>query len=181
MSVRAGSAQDFWFENEIKPHEPALRAYLHRKFPSFSDVDDVVQESFLKAFVAWQKGRLTSAKGFLFTVAGNMVVSLFRKRKFMADAPVNGSPPLHVLVDDADVFETVCSQDELALISEAIARLPSRCRQVLVLRLLQGRDCRNIAEELGIAEQTVRVLLARGLKRCAGFLHQRGIPAGEKT
>ncbi|MBI2498457.1 MAG: sigma-70 family RNA polymerase sigma factor [Opitutae bacterium] len=181
MSVRIESAQDFWFENEIKPHEPALRAYLHRKFPSFSDVDDVVQESFLKAFVAWQRGRLTSAKGFLFTVAGNMVVSLFRKRKFMADAPVNGSPPLHVLADDADVLETVCSHDELALISEAIASLPSRCQQVLVLRLLQGRDCRDIAGRLGIAEQTVRVLLARGMKKCVKLLCQRGVLPGEKT
>ncbi|MDD2765193.1 MAG: sigma-70 family RNA polymerase sigma factor, partial [Opitutaceae bacterium] len=119
--------------------------------------------------------------GFLFTVAGNLVVSLFRKRKFMVDAPVNGSPPLYVLIDDADVFEAVCSQDELALISEAIASLPSRCRQVLVRRLLQGRDCRDIAGELGIAEQTVRVLLARGMKRCGKFLHQRGVLPGEET
>jgi RNA polymerase sigma-70 factor (ECF subfamily) len=154
-------------------HESALRAYLRRKFPTFCDVDDVVQESLLKTFLVWQKGGLTSSKGFLFTVANNVVVSLFRKRKYISDTTVNDLPPLRVPVDDIDVFEAVCRIDELALISEAIASLPPRCRQVLVLRLLRGRECTDIAKELFIAEQTVRVLLARGMKKCSEFLRER--------
>lgn len=172
----AAQAGARWFAEEIKPHEPALRAYLHRKYPDMADVDDVVQESFLKTFLAWQKGRLTSARGFLFTVAGNVTVSLFRRRKFISDTPVSELPALSVLEDGTDVHETVCSQEELDLIAGAIAALPERCRQVAVLRLLRGCECRAIAEELGISEQTVRVQLARAMKKCSQYFHDRNIP-----
>ena len=48
--------QTRWFAEELQPHEPALRAYLHRKFPTLADVDDFVQESFLKAYLAHRDG-----------------------------------------------------------------------------------------------------------------------------
>lgn len=169
-------ARDRWFAEEVRPHEPALRAYLLRRYPTMSDVDDVVQESFLKAFLAWQKGRLTSVRGFLFTVAGNITVSLFRRQKFISPTPVSELPPLWVVQDDAGVVENVCSQEELALIAEAIASLPERCRQVAVLRLVYGRECPAIARELDISEATVRVQLSRAMKKCAQYFRDRGIP-----
>lgn len=164
-----------WFAEEVKPHEPALRAFLQRKFPAMADVDDVVQESFLKTFLAWQKGRLTSVRGFLFTVAGNTTLSFFRKRKFISDTPVSELPALRVIEDDSDVSETVCNQEELTLVAEAIAALPGRCREVAVLRLLHGRECCDIADQLGISEQTVRVQLSRAMKKCSAYFLDRGL------
>ena len=169
------SSLDHWFASEVKPHEPALRAFLHRKYPSLSDVDDVVQESFLKTFLAWQKGRLTSAKGFLFTAASNVTISLFRKRKFIDGTAVNEMAELRVLEDDADVRKSACTSDELALISEAIVLLPERCRQVVVLRVLRGFEYHEIAAELQMSEATVRVQLARGIKKCTEFLREKGV------
>jgi RNA polymerase sigma factor (sigma-70 family) len=165
-----------WFAEEVRPHEPALRAYLHRKFPGMGDVDDVVQESFLKAFVAWQKGRLTSVRGFLFTAASNFSISLFRRRKFISPSPVSELSGLRVLEDDVDVTETICSEEELALVAEAIALLPDRCREVAMLRFLRGWECSDIARELRISEPTVRVQLARAMKKCAVFFHDRDLP-----
>jgi len=167
---------DRWFAEEVRPHEPALRAYLHRKFPQFAEVDDVVQESYLKAFLAWQKGRLTSVRGFLFTVAGNITVSLFRRRRLIAPLPVSEFPDLRVVDDDADTVESICSGEELDLIAGAIATLPDRCRQVAVRRILQGQDSRTIARELGMSEPTVRVQLARAMKKCCRYLQDRGFP-----
>lgn len=172
---RLADAGARWFDAEVRPHEDDLRAYLHRRFPTLSDVDDVVQETFLKTFLAWQKGRLTSARGFLFTVAGNVTVSLFRRRKFISGTPVSELPELCVVEDNANVLETVCTRDELALVAEAIAALPERCRAVAVRRLLRGEDDAAIARELGISEQTVRVQVARAMKKCSGYFHDRGI------
>ena len=169
-----------WFAEEVQPHEPALRAYLHRKFPALPDVDDFVQESFLKAYLARKMGRLTSVKGFLFHVARNSAVSFFRKRKFISPLPVNELGPLRVLESDAEVVESVCSKDELELITEAMADLPDRCRQIVMLRVLQGVESRVVARQLGVTEATVRVQLARGMKRCSEFLRRRGVIAEER-
>lgn len=164
-----------WFAEEVQPHEPALRAYLRHKYPSVPDVDDVVQEAFAKVFAALKAGRLTSAKGLLFRVARNTVVSVFRKRKYISACAVSESAELGVLESDTDVAETVCSNDELELISEAIASLPARCRDVVMLRLMHGQDYRDIALELGLSESTVRVQVTRGMKKCTEFLRTRGV------
>lgn len=171
--------QTRWFAEELQPHEPALRAYLHRKYPALGDVDDFVQESFLKAYLAHKDGRLTSVKGFLFHVARNSVVSFFRKQKFISTKPINELGPLRVLESGADVVESVCSQDELELITAAMADLPDRCRQIVMLRVLRGMASGEVARQLGVTEATVRVQLARGMKRCSEFLRHRGVIAGE--
>ena len=44
--VRADHAR--WFAEEVRPHEPALRAWLRRQYPNLADMDDVVQESYLQ-------------------------------------------------------------------------------------------------------------------------------------
>ena len=176
-----GADQTRWFAEELQPHEPALRAYLHRKFPTLADVDDFVQESFLKAYLAHRDGRLTSVKGFLFHVARNSVVSFFRKQKFISPITVSELGPLHVLEDDADVFGCVCTKDELELITAAMVDLPDRCREIVMLRVLRGLDSGEVARRLGLAEATVRVQLARGMKRCSEFLRHRGVIAKEQS
>lgn len=167
--------QTRWFVEELQPNEPALRAYLQRKYPTLGDVDDFVQDSFLKALLAHKAGRLTSARGFLFHVARNAVVSFFRRQKFISPVPLNDLSLLRVLESDADVVESVCSQDELELITTAIADLPERCRQVVMLRVLRGVPSADVARQLGLSEATVRVQLSRGMKRCSEFLRERGV------
>ena len=172
----AFEAQDRWFADEVQPHEPALRAFLRRRFPTVCDWDDVVQETYLKTLKARNKGSLTSVRGFLFAVAGNVTISLFRKRKYISDLAVSELPTSAVLEDDVNVIETVCGQEEIGLVADAIAGLPGRCREVAVLRLIKGEECHAIATQLGISENTVRVQLARAMKKCAQYFEERGIP-----
>ena len=58
-----------WFAEEVQPHEPSLRSYLRAVFPSFPDVDDLVQESYARLIRARETGRVGYAKAFLYTTA----------------------------------------------------------------------------------------------------------------
>ena len=40
--------QSSWFYETVQPHEPALRAYLLKRFPALPDHDDVIQEAYLR-------------------------------------------------------------------------------------------------------------------------------------
>ncbi len=51
----------------------------------------------------------------------------------------------------------------------------ARCREILVLRRIEGRSHREIAEQLGIAEGTVNAQLAIGLLRCRQYLCAHGV------
>lgn len=59
-----------------------------------------------------------------------------------------------------------------------IAALPARCREIAVLRTLHDRSHKEIAAPLGLSEPTVRVQVARGMKKCADFLRQHGVTRG---
>ncbi|MGH7958854.1 MAG: RNA polymerase sigma factor [Opitutaceae bacterium] len=170
-----------WFAEEVQPHESMLRAYLQKQFPALSDVDDVVQESHLRLFKARKTGPIASAKAYLFAIARNVALGRFRRQRLCSEIPVNDLAELCILEGNNDVAETVSAHQEVALATEAIDALPVRCREIFILRTLHGLPHKEIAQRLGLAEQTVRVQVSRGMKKCAEFLRARGINGSHRA
>ncbi len=164
-----------WFAEEVQPHEPMLRAYLQKQFPALPDVDDVVQESHLRLLRARRRGGIASAKAYLFAIARNVALGVFRRDRKFPSVPVNELAGLRLLEDAADVAETASCNQEIALATAAIDALPPRCREIVMLRALRGLTHKEIAARLGLSEQTVRVQVARGMKKCADYLRARGV------
>lgn len=63
-----------WFTESVRPHEPALRAFLSRRFPSLPDHDDLVQETYARLLRISDPHRLAHARSFLFTIARNLAI-----------------------------------------------------------------------------------------------------------
>lgn len=162
-----------WFMKEVHPHEAAVRGYLRNRFPGV-DVDDVVQESYLKLLRAKAAGKIASAKAYLFAVARNTAVTLGRRQTIYSATPLNELPDLRVLDGGPDAANAADASQRLALMRDAINQLPPRCRDVMRLAVLRGMGNAEIAAELGLSENTVRVHLGRAIKKCADFLRERG-------
>jgi RNA polymerase sigma-70 factor (ECF subfamily) len=175
MSSQPDSEQSRWFAEEVQPHEPALRAYLRRRFPGTAEVDDLVQESYLRMLRARKMGPIASAKAYLFTTARNLAFALFRRPPIFSTIPVTDLPASRIIQEGADVSEQVSTTQEIALLLEAIDALPNRCREIFILRKLHGLSQKEIAAQLTLSEQTVQVQVARGAKKCAHFLRLRGV------
>lgn len=163
-----------WFAREVQPHEAELRGYLRHRFPGV-DADDVVQESYLKLLRLDAASRIESAKAYLFSVARNTASKLLlRRRRLYSDTPVNQLPDWRILDGGPDAADTANAQQRLALMAAAIDRLPPRCREIVRLSTVQGLSNAEIAGTLGLSEATVRVQMARGIKKCAVFLRESG-------
>jgi len=165
--------QAHWFAAEIQPHEPALRAYLRRWLRSETDVDDVVQEVYVRLFRARKDESFS--KAFIFVVARNIVRDLWRRSSTAEIVPITETVALPVLQDNPGVSELVSRRQELALLREAIGSLPERCREVFLLRKIQGLSQKEIAATLGITENTVETLVAKGAHRCADYFRKHGL------
>ena len=164
-----------WFTEEIQPHEPQLRAFLRRSVACLADLDDLVQECFIRTLRAQNSGPIRSGRAFLFTVARNAVYDLVPAARAVATVSITETAALPVLDDDKDVADLVSHRQELALLAAAIRELPERCRQVFLLRKIQELPQKEIAVRLGISENTVETLVAKGALRCANYLQKRGI------
>jgi RNA polymerase sigma factor (sigma-70 family) len=169
------SEQSRWFAEEVQPHESSLRTYLRNVFPSLPDVDDLVQESYIRLIRARKTGRVTYVKAFLFTTARNVALDIFRRRQVVSIESVADLAELSVPEDGPGVAEFVSRQQELELLAESVRTLPARCRQVLTLRLLYGLSQKEIATHLNISQHTVKAQLAKGMRRCTEYFATRGL------
>lgn len=164
-----------WFAEEVQPHESTLRAWLRGLFPSLPDLDDLVQESYVRLIRAREAGKVGHAKAYLFTTARNAALDFFRRRKIVSIEAVGDMSDSTVLDDRPGVADAVSKQQELDLLAEAVRDLPERCRQTLTLRLLYGLSHNEIAAELKVSEHTVKAQLAKGMRRCTAYFEERGL------
>jgi RNA polymerase sigma factor (sigma-70 family) len=171
-SQKPGSPEK-WFKEEVQPHDASLKAWLRGRFPAVRDVDDVVQESYLRIWKARALHPIDSAKAFLFRVARNLALDTLRHERRSPIAAVTDLDRLFVLDDKPDAAAQAARQQEIALLVEVIDELPPRCREIFILRKLQGVPQKDIAARLGLSEQTVQVQAARGLRRVAENLRAR--------
>jgi RNA polymerase sigma-70 factor (ECF subfamily) len=176
--LSADEQQRQWFANEVLPHEPALRSWLRARFPSLSDSDDVVQETYARLFRSRSTGKIENAKSYLFSTARNLAVDLFRRRKVAPIVAVNDFERSGVAEERSNVADTVSSAQELEILRNAIDSLPDRCRTIMILQKLQGLSNAEIAAQLNLSINTVNAQLVIGLARCRAYLAARGIFRG---
>lgn len=174
-----------WFAEEVHPHGESLKRYLQRSFPAVRDVDDVVQESYLRVWrrqlvhpISAVTGSVTaSVKSFLFQVARRLAIDAVRRRRASPIDPnaVTDFPSSSVVDDGPTSRDAACNQQEYELLLDAIDALPARCREVIVLRKLQGKSVAETAIALGISQETVQVHTRRGVHRIQETLRRAGI------
>jgi RNA polymerase sigma-70 factor (ECF subfamily) len=164
-----------WFADEVHPHDAHLRAYLRGAFPAVCDVDDVVQESYLRVWRVRAEGPIRSARAFLFTVARRLAIEGVRRRIASPIDSVEDLARLPVVDEADDVARETELRERVAILGEAISELPQRCREVFVLHKIHSLSRRETAERLGLAEKTVEVQTARAMDRCGEFLRRRGV------
>ncbi len=180
-----------WFVEEVQPYEPALRAYLHGRFPALQDQDDIVQDTYARLLRAYAAGTIRHPKAFLFTTARNSALDFFRRKRAVSLDDVTHFDESSVLVDRPDTVERVSRDQELEILADAVRALPDRCRQVIMLRYLDGLAYKEIAVQLDISPETVKAQMAKGMRRCAEYFRERGLlqsvqpstaaPQGETT
>lgn len=170
------------FEREVLPHLDAMYRVALRLTGDAASAEDLVQDTVLKAFRAWESFRQgTNARGWLLTILRNTFINDYRRRRrapMLVDIDVaephalahegGGSDPegefFHQLVDDR--------------IIAALDALPDEFREVVVLSDVEGLGYAQIADMLAVPVGTVKSRLFRARRQLQGVLREYAIEAG---
>ena len=152
-------AQDTQSESGLllafEKHHGALRRFIARYLNNHHDIEDVAQESFLRAFRAGMDYQVEQPKSFLFRIAKNVAISQLRlKSRQITDFIEDQSGP-DALSGEWTLEEDVMARERLAIQCDAVASLAPQCRRVYILRKVHGMTHKEIADRMGISNKTV--------------------------
>lgn len=145
------------FNNHSKPIKRLLVVLSNSEF----DSNDLLQETFIKAFLNLKKyNKEYHFHVWLSSIAKNTFLDYVRRRAAKSSMMLLDYESVHEILDEN--IEQKMMRDELReLIAIQINNLQDNYRKILELRYYVGYDYREIAEELGIPEGTVKTNLFR--------------------
>jgi RNA polymerase sigma-70 factor (ECF subfamily) len=159
-----------WFVREVLPLEAGLIRFLSRRWRNKKDVEDLLQDVYMRVYEAAQKEMPHPVRPFVFTVARNLLINRSRREHVVAIQSVADVDLLNVFDEEPGPERNVMAREELVRLQEALDQLPPRARQAVVYRKIEGLSRREIASRMGIAEQTVNRHLTDGMYALAELL-----------
>jgi RNA polymerase sigma-70 factor (ECF subfamily) len=162
-SSTAVSNRQQQFEALVRAHSGELYRYAYWLSGESAQAQDLVQETFLRAWRSLDSLRETvAAKAWLTTILRREHARLFERK-----------PMPTTDLADLDLSDTGPGPErtgEDAVMRAAIAKLEPKYREPLVLQVLGGFSCEEIATQLGITEAAVMTQVFRARQKLKSML-----------
>jgi RNA polymerase sigma factor (sigma-70 family) len=153
------------FEQDVLPHLDAAYNLARWLMRNDQDAQDVVQESYLRAFRFFSGFRGGDARTWLMKIVRNTCYTWLHANRPLQDAAEfdENVPPPDYHAPNPE--ELLLQNDSGNLLHQVLENLPSSLREVLVLREIEGMSYREIANITGVPLGTVMSSLSRARGR----------------
>lgn len=148
----------------------ALTRFLRHRVGCAQAADDLVQETWLRLARGGPLGAVAYPQAYIYRIAANLAIDHVRAQ---GRQPLTSDEIEHLLnvPDDAPgPGDVAAAASELATLQRALAELPQRRRDILLLSRIEELPHREIAARYGVSTRTVEKELQRALAHCASRL-----------
>ena len=183
------------FEALVSSHQRRASRIAYHYLRNAAEVDEAVQDAFLKAFVHLPSFREELRFELWFTkILVNGCLDRIKARRRRARWLVSigsafGGDSGHPAYDQRELLEqrpslepspevSVLTDERSRRLHEVVDTLPARQRSVVVLNQFEGHSTREVSQLLGLNESTVRVHLFRAIRSLRQRLSAQLQPAG---
>jgi RNA polymerase sigma factor (sigma-70 family) len=173
MTDNKRSKSRFAILTEFKKSQLSLRSFISRYVISPQDIDDVSQETFLRAYKAEQEKKIEHPKAFLFRIAKNLMLSEFSSKARKITDYIEDYDSSEELLNTDHLESNVMAQQKLGIYCEAVASLPTQCRRVVIMKKVYGMQNKEIARRLELSVSTVEKHLTKGIRRLNSTITSR--------
>lgn len=167
---RIKRGDQFAVKELFRRHYSGLCRFTYRLVHSREDVEDIVEGVFERIWLNREKLNLNqSIKSYLFKAVQNQAFDFLRRKEnknsVLSERFRSGDGEDFAVMSYSDPVQDMIDKDLATAISEAIKRLPHKCKLVWTLNRQEGLAYSEIADVLDISERTVENQIVRALKR----------------
>lgn len=160
-------------------HRPKLVWTVYRIVRCSETAEDVVQEAYLRVAAALREHPVRTIQPFLYRTARNLAIDTVRGSRIrgrivstVADGSVLDDVPSRLPSPERQTLD----RQRVGRLEAALAELPPRRRQILVLARLHGWSYQRIAAHLGLSESAVQKNVRVALAHCLARLAENDTP-----
>ncbi|WP_215224041.1 RNA polymerase sigma-70 factor [Echinicola shivajiensis] len=154
---------DFLLKDIFDQYYTRLVFFAMKYISSQADAEDIVQEAFSKYWIKKSElnaNDLDTVKSYLFQTVKNSALNYIKHKKVVENHQVSYNA--HGESNDSPLTQLIHTE-LVAEINEAIAELPTGCKQVAIELFIKGKKYSEVAEALSISVNTVKSQRKRAL------------------
>jgi RNA polymerase sigma-70 factor (ECF subfamily) len=181
LVAAAKGGDDVAFETIVKRHRHRILGLALRYTRSREDAEDIVQQTFQRAFIHLLgfEGR-SSLATWLTSIAVNHALMLLRKRRALRELPIDVSssderttPALEIADANPDPEARYLQEERARILSAAVGKLSSGMRRAIELQELGELTTWETAQHMGLSVSAVKTRLFRARRNLAKSLRYR--------
>ncbi|HXR50694.1 MAG TPA: sigma-70 family RNA polymerase sigma factor [Steroidobacteraceae bacterium] len=151
----------------------SLMAGVVRRIVRRHDVEDILQEAFIRSFEAESRQTIHDARAFLLRTARNLALDHVSRAAYRRTGSLDGLDEEHSIDSAAPPDVQVDAERRFLSFCQAVGSLPDQCRRVFVLHKIYGMSHDEISARLEIAPSTIEKHIAKGLLLCHQHMTSR--------
>lgn len=164
LPLTGNSGHEEW-EDVMRAYRLPLGRFFASRVRNPGDVDDLVQQVFIRMFQRAQEEPIRRVPGYVFQVASSVLSDERRRAKVRHEHTHESyDDQRHDAQDDITPERIVLGEEAVFRATAAIARMPELTRDVYLLRVEEECEFADIAEQLGISERSALRHMKRALK-----------------
>lgn len=174
LLIRAKSGDAEAFGLVYNEYLTPIYRYIYLRVRDKELANDLTQDVFIKVFNSLESFtiRSTSPLAYFYTVARNILVDNYRKKKSV----ILGEEELEMrMIDEDDPEKQAIVKDTINTLSQALENISSNEAEALTLKFIEDYSNKEIAEIMGKSEEAVRQLQSRGMKALRTILKKENL------
>ncbi len=150
-------------------YRPKLASFISRIVKP-QDIDDIVQETFVKSIEAELKQNIDYPRTFMLKTAKNLALNHVKRWDNKYKDSLEDFSESVVDLKSSTLEAEFESRERFLLFCRAVDQLPSQCRKTFVLKKVYGFSQKEVAAYLKISESTVEKHVAKGMLSCFEYI-----------
>lgn len=159
-----GAGPRLTVEQAFQRYRHGLLSFLRQRLNNKDDAEDVLQETYIRLIQHYREELdERTASTLIFRIGANAANDLVRRRRARHAGDHCSVDKVALVSDEPTQERRESARQELALLYDAIAELPPKCRQVFLLNRVQHMTYPEVAKYCGISVKMVEKHIGKAL------------------